>query len=109
VAPSERFPRIIEVFEDDDEAVQQFMIVLQRELRQAADQFEGALATANTTAVADLKHKLKTSLSLLEAGQLTELIAGATALLRSGQTVPPALQRQIVAGLREQAGELATR
>jgi PAS domain S-box-containing protein len=109
VAPSERFPRIIEVFEDDDEAVQQFMIVLQRELRQAADQFEGALATANTTAVADLKHKLKTSLSLLEAGQLTELIAGATALLRSGQPVPPALQRQIVAGLREQAGELATR
>lgn len=100
------FPEIHELFEDDTEALIKFADVLQHELQQAADQLAAALPQNDARTVGDLKHKLRTSLNLLEADTLRTELATATDTLRAGGSVDPNHQQSIVGRLRDYATQL---
>ena len=105
-SPPATFPLIREVFEDEVDALQGFSDVLQRELRQIAAELDPALAQGDADRAGDLKHKLKTSLRLLDADQLTANLTQAVQQLRSGTPVAPSLRQSIIDELHRYAGEL---
>lgn len=101
-----RFPLLREDFADDPKALIQFSQVLQRELRRAADELDKALERNNATAVGDLKHKLKTTLHLIEADRLATNLAALTEQLRAGEPASTAQRQSITQELREHATAL---
>jgi PAS domain S-box-containing protein len=105
-APHERYPRIEEAFEGDPGGKVEFIRILQRELYQAAEELDRALADGDSEAVAALKHRLKTSLRLVEAPQLAASLVEATTLLRAGKELPEGRGPAIVSGLRDRARQL---
>jgi len=100
------FPEIRVLFDEETEALTRFADVLQRELHQAADQLAAALPQGDTQTVADLKHKLRTSLNILEADTLRTELTNAVQLLRAGGTVDTNHQQSIVGRLRDYATQL---
>jgi len=100
------FPEIRELFDQDTEALSKFSDVLQHELLQAADQLSSALPQSDARTVGDLKHKLRTSLNLLQADTLRTELVTATDTLRAGGTVDPNHQQSIVGRLRDYATRL---
>ncbi len=68
------FSQLREAFDQDAEELSTFARILERELTTAAAELAQAIAARDTQAVSDLRHKLKTSLHLLDADRLKELL-----------------------------------
>ena len=98
--PAMSFPQLREAFDQDSEELASFALVLERELITSAAELERAMSAADARAVSDLKHKLKTSLQLLDAEQVKDLLAYVTEELKQGRQVSHQQQRQVIEGMR---------
>ena len=94
------FPLLREAFEDDAAELADFSRVLQRELLQAAQEMERAIRSHDGQAIADLKHKLKTSLQLLGDEQLKTNLQQLASSMQAGHAPSPSAREQVVERLR---------
>ena len=94
------FPLLRDAFEDDATELADFSRVLQRELLQAAQELDQAIRTRDAEAVADLKHKLKTSLHLLGDEQLKTNFHQLATSMQNGHAPSPSAREQVVDRLR---------
>ncbi|WP_420459399.1 hypothetical protein [Neolewinella sp.] len=94
------FPLLREAFEDDTAELADFARVLQRELLRAAQELEHAIRSQDAGAVADLKHKLKTSLHLLGDEQLKANLQQLATNMQAGHAPSPSAREQVVDRLR---------
>ncbi|MBB4079921.1 PAS domain S-box-containing protein [Lewinella aquimaris] len=101
-----RFSQLRQTFDEDPEELAAFAVILERELLTAATELDAAIAATNARTVGDLKHKLKTSMQLLGAGELMKRLGYITEDLKNQEPVEPQRQRQVVADLRELAHQL---
>ncbi|CAH1001569.1 hypothetical protein LEM8419_02472 [Neolewinella maritima] len=100
------FPLLRDAFEGDSAELSDFSAILQRELRQAAQELDSAIRTRDAQAVADLKHKLKTSLQLLGDAQLKVNLARLATDMQGGHAPSPSAREQVVVRLRQLATAL---
>lgn len=101
-----RYPELREAMDHDADDLKAFAQVLQRELSAAADQLAVALSQNNVDPVADIKHKLKTSLQLLDAHDLRDDLASVVTDMRNGVALAPARKNATVEKLRQLVREL---
>ncbi len=94
------FPQLREAFDHDTEELSAFAHILERELDTAATQLSQAIAANDGRTVGDLKHKLKTSLHLLDADRVRELLLDVTTQLKEDRPVEPASTRELMDELR---------
>ncbi len=98
--PPMAFPQLREAFDQDSKELSTFAVVLERELVTAGAQLERALSAGDARAVGDLKHKLKTSLQLLDAERVKDQLGQINQALREGRPVSAQQKREVVNELR---------
>ena len=96
-----------EAMDHDADDLKHFAVVLERELGTATDELATALAKDDTQKIADLKHKLKTSLQLLEADRVRDEMQAITDDLRAGRPVAPARREGLLRELRQLGRDLS--
>lgn len=96
-----------EAMDHDAEDLKRFAVVLERELSIATDELATALSQEDTQKIADLKHKLKTSLQLLEAHRVRDQMQAITDDLRSGRPVAPNRKTELLQQLRQLGRDLS--
>ena len=90
-----------EAMDHDSEDLKHFAGVLGRELKTATDELATALRHDDAQKIADLKHKLKTSLQLLEADTVRNELQAITDDLRSGRPVAPNRKTELLRQLTQ--------
>ena len=94
------YPELRDAMDHDADDLRNFSRVLQRELLAAADEVEIALEKDDARAVGDIKHKLKTSLQLLEATRLQDDLAAITSDMTKGRPVSTQRKQALVEQIR---------
>ncbi len=96
-----------EAMDNDPDDLRKFSAVLQRELTMVADELAVALSHDDGEKVGDLKHKLKTSLQLLEAESIRNDLMTITEDLRNVREVTRSRKTLVVEKLRQLVRELS--
>ena len=90
-----------EAMDHDSDDLRHFAGVLGRELKTAIDELATALRHDDAQMIADLKHKLKTSLQLLEDNTVRNELQAITDDLRSGRSVAPNRKTELLHHLQQ--------
>ena len=101
------YPELRDAMDHDTDDLRNFAAVLQRELTVAADELAVALKGDNARAVGDIKHKLKTSLQLVDAHRLREDLTGVADDLKYDRPVSEQRKKGLVEQLRLCVQDLA--
>ncbi|WP_116106697.1 ATP-binding protein [Lewinella sp. IMCC34191] len=102
-----KYPELREAMDNNPEDLERFAEVLQRELTLAADELVTALSKNDAQKVADIKHKLKTSLQLMDGTAIQHDFAAVSQDLRNGVTVSAARKSGLVEKIRQASRELS--
>lgn len=94
------YPELRDAMDHDAEDLRNFAAVLQRELLTAADELAVALTRDNARTVADIKHKLKTSLQLLGVKSLQDDLANVSDDMAHSRPVTTQRKKGLVEQLR---------
>ncbi|PPK88621.1 Hpt domain-containing protein [Neolewinella xylanilytica] len=90
-----------EAMDHDSNDLKQFAKVLERELSTAIDQLATALSREDAQQVADLKHKLKTSLHLVDATSIRDELTAITEDLRHRRPISPSRKSRLLEMMRQ--------
>ncbi|MGB3800748.1 MAG: ATP-binding protein, partial [Lewinella sp.] len=101
------YPNLREAMDNNAEDLKRFSAVLQRELSVAADELAAALRKDNVQQVADIKHKLKTSLQLIHADGIRDDLTSITNDLRNKVEVASARKSILVEKIHQAVRELS--
>ena len=101
------FSELRNAMDHDPEELRSFSAILRRELNVAATELQSAFETKNVQAVADLKHKLKTTLQLLEAHTVKKDLQAVVDDLRAGRPADEGVQSVIIEELLQLSRRLA--
>ncbi|THH40383.1 hybrid sensor histidine kinase/response regulator [Neolewinella litorea] len=84
--PAMNFPELRSTLDHDPAELEAFSIILQQELNQASDALTKAFADDDVHEIGDLKHKLKTTLQILEAETVKQNLQEIVDDLRAGRS-----------------------
>lgn len=101
LAQSMNFPLLRDAFDNDADELRAFVDILERELAKAADQLEPAIAGGHADEVADIRHKLRTSLSMTGATDIYDRLGEVRQSLTAGHSVPDDRRHSVTAGLHD--------
>ena len=104
---SMNYPELRDAMDHDPEDLRNFAAVLQRELAAAADELAVALTNDNENVVGDIKHKLKTSLQLLDAHQLRDDLANVADDMNHARPVSTQRKKAVLEQLRNCVQDLS--
>ena len=108
LAPSPmNFTELRDAMDHDAEDLASFSSILRRELEVAADELETAFEQRDVQRIADLKHKLKTSLQLLEADTVKQDLQQTVDDLRADRPIDEGIGTVIIEELRQLSRRLA--
>lgn len=105
--PPMNFPELRSTLDNDPSELEAFSGILQRELRQATDDLDRAFDQDNLEQIGDLKHKLKTTLHLLEADQVRQNLQKIVDDLRSGSPADDQTKSEVKDQLEQLSRQLA--
>ncbi|NJB86585.1 PAS domain S-box-containing protein [Lewinella marina] len=100
------FRELRSTLDNDPEELQAFSGILQKELTQAATDLDQAFAQDDVEQIGDLKHKLKTTLQLLEANEVKQNLQEIVDDLRAGRSADRTMKIEVQNRLQQLTRQL---